>query len=166
MTAFRGMQAVQIRPVGPVPPERYRVLYKLPSLRLTQHGQVVRVEQTTVDMLLPAGYPREGPYLTTTEPVFHPNFGPHVCIADQWSPGDSLVDLVVDIADLLQYQRYSTQSPINRPAARWAWENAAHFPLGLVDLRPDPPEEPVFGQGTEPTRTDAAAAPRPGEVMS
>jgi hypothetical protein len=164
MTAFHGEQAVQIRPVGPVPPERYRVVYRLPSLRLTQQGKVVRVEETTVDLLLPVGYPREKPYITTTEPVFHPNFGAHVCVVDHWSPGDSFVDLVADIADLLQYRRYSTRSPINRPAAQWAGENAAHFPLGLVDLRPAPTEA-APGQDTKPARTEGAAAPDSRKVM-
>jgi len=135
MTAFAEDPAVQITPVGPVPPERYRITYSLPSLRLTQHGQVVRVEETTVNILLPAGYPRDKPYVTTTEPVFHPNFGPHVCIADYWVPGHSLVDLVVEIADLLQFRRYSTKGPINQVAAQWAHENASRFPLGSVEPR-------------------------------
>jgi len=127
-------------PVGPVPPERYRLTFAVPSLRLTQSGQVVRAAKTTVDMLLPAGYPRERPYLTTTEPVFHPNFGPHVCIADTWTPADSLVHLVVELAALLQYQQYSTKSPINRVAAQWAAQNPAHLPLGAARLTPADPE--------------------------
>jgi hypothetical protein len=154
MTAFHGEDAVRIRPLGPVPPERYRVVYALPSLRLTQHRQVVRVDETTVDILLPAGFPRERPYVTTTEPVFHPNFGPHVCIADYWTPADSLVDLVVQIADLLQYRRYSTGSPLNGVAAQWAHANSAHFPLGSVELRLAPPEALAPEQGTEPADTE------------
>lgn len=134
--AFAGHPHVRVQPLGPLPPERYQIVCNVPGLRLDPDKRVVRVYQHVVDLYLPAGYPREKPYATTAAPVFHPNFGAHVCIADFWSPSQSLVDVVVQIADMLQYRLYNVRSPLNAVAAKWVTENMHQVPVGNVDTLP------------------------------
>lgn len=138
--AFAGHPHVVVQPNGPFPPERYRVVYNVTGLHQTPDNALVRVGQHVVDITLPGGYPREKPYCTTVSPVFHPNFGNYICIADFWSPGQALVDVVVQIGDMLQYKLYNTSSPLNALAARWAVENIAHLPIGTHELLPMEPE--------------------------
>jgi len=85
---------------------------------------------------LPPEYPREKPYLTTNYPVFHPNFGAYVCIADFWSPSQSLVDILVEVGDMLQWRLFNVKSPLNAVAARWSEENGWQLPVGNVDVLP------------------------------
>lgn len=125
---------VTITPIGPAPASKYQVIYRLPSLRLDEHGQPVRTQQTVVTITLPMGYPREKPHAETLDPVFHPNFGAYICIADFWAPGQSLADVVVNIGDMLQFKKYNIRSPLNAIAAEWANENADDLPLADVSL--------------------------------
>ena len=140
MTGFAGHPYVTVEPVGPMPPERYRVIYGVPGLRLDAANQVQRVSQHVVDIHLPVGYPREKPYCTVAEPVFHPNFGAHICIADFWSASQSLLDVIVQIGDMLQYKLFNTRSPLNAVAARWVVEHVNELPLASLDLFPLEPE--------------------------
>lgn len=134
--AFAGHPHIKVDPVGPLPPERYRIIYKVPGLTLTPDRRPARTQQTVVDVFLPAGYPREKPYLTTLTPVFHPNFGAHICIADFWSPSQSLLDIVVQVGDMLQWRTYNVRSPLNAVAANWAQENTHQLPVGNADVTP------------------------------
>ena len=138
VVAYAGHPAVRIATIGPLPPERYRIAYSVPSLTLSADRRPTRTSQTVVDVYLPPAYPREKPYLTTLTPVFHPNFGAHVCIADFWSPSQSLLDIVVQVGDMLQWRTYNVRSPLNAVAANWARGNAHQLPVGNVDITPLP----------------------------
>jgi hypothetical protein len=141
MAAFAGHPNIRIEAVGASPPERYRLVYNVPGLWLdSDSGNVAIRQQHVVDMYLPPEYPRDKPYCTTPNPVFHPNFGNYVCIADHWSPGQALVDVVVQIGDMLQYRTYNTDSPLNALAARWVTVNPGQVPLANIDLLPREPE--------------------------
>jgi ubiquitin-protein ligase len=141
LTAFAGHPAVSLEPVGIFPPERYRVIYRVPGLWLdTTTNSIRRADQHLVGIFLPAAYPRDKPYCTTPQPVFHPNFGNYICIADFWSPSQTLVDVVVEIGDLLQYKLFNTRSPLNAVAAKWVTEHLDEVPLGTVELLPQEPE--------------------------
>lgn len=133
---FDGDEAIVIQPEGVVPPEKYTVIYRIPSLRLSQSNEVVEVNQTVIQISLPATYPRERPYVTTVDPVFHPNFGldNSVCIADHWTPSLSLADIVVRVGEMLQMMQYNIQSPLNAAAAEWAVLHRDKFPLSHVAL--------------------------------
>lgn len=146
-TAFAGHPNIHIQPLGPLPPERYRVTYSVPGLALTPDRRPARTRQTTVDIFLPAAYPREKPYLTALNPVFHPNFGAHVCIADFWSPSQSLVDIVVQVGDMLQWRTFNVRSPLNAVAANWAVENGHQIPVGNSDVSPLPSNDIHIGNG-------------------
>lgn len=134
--AFSGHPAVRVEPVGPPPAERYRVFYNLPGLMMSPDRRLVRAYSHVVDVTLPGGYPRQQPYCVPITPVFHPNISAHVCIADHWSPSQSLVDVVVQIGQMLQYQLYNVRSPLDAVAARWVGENLHQLPVGNVQVRP------------------------------
>ncbi len=136
VTSFAGHPAVRVIPVGPIPPERYRIVYSVPSLTLSPDRRPTRTSQTIVDIYLPPGYPREKPYLTTLAPVFHPNFGAHICIADYWSPSQALLEIVIQVGDMLQWRTYNVRSPLNAVAGNWARENTHQLPVGNVDVMP------------------------------
>jgi ubiquitin-protein ligase len=158
--AFAGHPAVTITPVPPTPPERYRVVYNVPALALAPDRRPHRVHQTIVDIFLPPEYPREKPYLTTSYPVFHPNFGAHVCIADYWSPSQSLVDIVVEVGDMLQWRVFNVRSPLNAVAANWSAENAWQLPVGNVDVMPLRDDTMLLGRVRERSAGEDDHEPR------
>jgi len=133
---FDGDPNIIIQPNGALPPERYTVIYKVPSLRLSSTNSVVVVDQTVIQVVLPATYPKERPFVSSIDLVFHPNFGmdQSVCIADWWSPARSLADIFVEIGDMLQMRKYNVQSPLNAQAAEWSVINESTLPIGQVDL--------------------------------
>lgn len=134
--AFAGHPNINVAVVGAVPPERYRILYRVPGLMLAEDSRPTRTAQTIVDVYLPPDYPRVQPYLTAATPVFHPNFGSHVCIADYWAASQTLVDIVVQVGEMIQWRTYNTRSPLNAIAARWAVENTTQLPVGNLDVVP------------------------------
>lgn len=131
---FDGHPYVIVQPIGTLPPEHYRVIYKVPSLRLDASNRPIISEQTVVDFKLPLNYPREKPHAVALERVFHPNFGDYVCIADFWSPSQKLVDIILDVGEMLQWQKYNIQSPLDAVAADWANKHINDLPVGNVDL--------------------------------
>ena len=131
---FDGNISIKVDPLGTVPPERYRITYQVPSLRLDVSNKPIVNNVTVVDIDLPIGYPRDKPHAVAHGNVFHPNFGDYICIADFWSPAQSLADIVLDIGNMLQWQKFNIQSPLNAVAADWAVKNADSIPVGDVDL--------------------------------
>lgn len=138
--AFDASPYVSIEVIGSLPPERYRVTYRVPGLRVNTFGQALRVHEHTFEITLPAAYPRQQPYAVPLTPVFHPNVSAHVCIADFWSPSQSLLDTVVQIADMIQYRLYNINSPLDAVAARWVEQNGHQIPVGRIQIRPGDPE--------------------------
>ena len=120
--------------MGVMPPEKYRVVYQVPSLRLDPQNRPIVTNITVVDFELPSGYPKDKPRAVASEAVFHPNFGEYVCIADFWSPTQSLVDIILEVGAMLQWQKYNILSPLNAVAANWASEQRENLPVGEIDL--------------------------------
>lgn len=131
---FEGDPNITIIPLGAMPPERYQIVYRVPSLRIAEDGDPVRSDLTVVTLTLPADYPRGKPYAESMDAVFHPNFGHYVCIADFWAPGQTLGDIVANIADMLQFRKYNIRSPLNAIAAEWANAHAASLPIGNIQI--------------------------------
>jgi ubiquitin-protein ligase len=131
--AFDGDPRVKVIPLGTAPFEKYRIAYiGVPSLRQNQGGQPMLVEQTVVDIELPAGYPKM-PLIAKTaggDVVFHPNFNAEkICVADFWAPSIRLVDMVIKIGNMLQYVDYNILSPLNAVAAEWTQDHKSELPL-------------------------------------
>jgi len=141
---FDGHPYIHLTPIGAMPPEKYQIIYDVPTLRLDEQNRPVVISRTIVTLNLPLGYPKEKPHAVSHEPIFHPNFGDYICIADFWSPAQSLADIVLDIGQMLQWQKYNVQSPLNAIAADWAVRNPNDIPVGNYD---------VFAQTSMPTVT-------------
>ena len=123
------------------PPERYRFALAVRGLAALQDA-VVEKDSHLVEVYLTLSYPRQAPQCRMLTPVFHPNIAPHaVCIGDHWSAGQSLVEVVVRIAEMIAFQSYNVKSPLNGAAARWAEEHADRLPVDATDLRSALPPE-------------------------
>lgn len=131
---FDGHPFITVEPVGSMPPEKYQLIFDVPTLRLDAQNRPVISERTFVTLNLPMGYPKEKPHAVSHEEIFHPNFGDYICIADFWSPAQTLAEIVLDIGEMLQWQKYNIQSPLNAIAADWAVKNGSELPIGRIDL--------------------------------
>jgi len=130
-----GNPYVKVRPIKGNPPERYAVTYHVPGLFWnTARNAVERRDTHVIEVDLHADYPRLKPKCTVITPIFHPNFGKWVCIGDYWAAGETLVDVLIQIGDMIQYKVYNVKSPLNPVAARWAMENNHLLPVGNIDL--------------------------------
>lgn len=126
-----GNEYVTVEPLQGDPPWRYRVTYNLNGLVWDELSQQPRLAgRHVVEIVLPTGYPKQPPRCTMVTPAWHPNIGDYVCIGDFWSPGVTLVDIIVHIADMIQYRSYNLNSPVNKDAATWARRNTKSFPIG------------------------------------
>jgi ubiquitin-protein ligase len=131
---FSGHPHVHVEPIGPArPPEAYRLTLRVRGLRLNGN-QPVSVDEHQLEIRLPMSYPREKPLCTPLTPVFHPNIKDYYCIQDYWAAGQTLVDTIAKISDMIQYKVYNPASPLDALAARWATQNSGLFPLGHVSL--------------------------------
>jgi len=134
---------IQIEGVSGNPPDRYRLVLQVRSLQ--RDGETVRyADSHRVEINLPGTYPRDPPYCRMLTPVFHPNIEPHaICVGDHWSAGESLVNLIQRIGEMLAFQCYNVKSPLNGDAARWVEENLVHLPVDhqefFLDLDEPPP---------------------------
>jgi ubiquitin-protein ligase len=137
-----GHPYIKVEPQDGNPPEHYLVTYKVKGLKLDQQqGCPVETNFQQVEIYLTSDYPREMPVCKIRTEIFHPNFSSQkVCIGDSWAAGESLVDVIIQIGQMIQYQSYNPKSPLNAVAARWATENEHLFPIGNVDLYQPEPE--------------------------
>lgn len=120
------------------PPEKYLVRFSCRSLIwLKESNQPSYSNRHELQIYLHRDYPRTPPQLIWTTNIFHPNILPPeqnggVCIGS-WSPSETLAQLCLRIAEMLQYKNYSIEDALNKKAADWAEKNIRSFP---VDDRP------------------------------
>jgi ubiquitin-protein ligase len=135
--ALRAHPSIRIRGVSGTPPDRYQIEYKVRSLCETAEGRVVARNEHVAEIYLVLGYPRRAPQCRMLSPVFHPNIAPHaICIGDHWAAGEALLNLILRIGEMLAFQSYNTQSPLNGAAARWVDEHLEQLPIDTTDLSP------------------------------
>jgi ubiquitin-protein ligase len=125
---------IEIEGVVGNPPERYRLKLKVKSLR--EKGEVVEMAaEHRLEVTMPHGYPRDAPLFRMLTPVFHPNIAPHtVCIGDHWTAGESIDHLIQRVGEILAYQSYNTQSPLNGRAAQWVDEHRDRLPIDAEEF--------------------------------
>jgi ubiquitin-protein ligase/ribosomal protein S27E len=137
--AFRDFPPIRVVSTEGDPPEVYQIEYRVKGLdRPAKKKQtpVVR-EQHLVEVRLTSEYPRTTPQCRMLTPVFHPNIDPsHICVGDHWTAGERLVDLAVRIGEMLAYQAYNIQSPLDAEAAMWADLNVHQLPTDTRSMRP------------------------------
>jgi ubiquitin-protein ligase len=118
------------------PPEKY--IFEIRVRGLVPQDQEAPPRTGTVhraEVFLPLDYPRRPPFCRMVTPVFHPNIDPQkICIGDHWSAGQSLAQMVIQIAEMICFQSYNVKSPLNAEAAAWAEQNLARLPLQRGDL--------------------------------
>ncbi|MBN2711967.1 MAG: hypothetical protein JXR97_05965 [Planctomycetes bacterium] len=135
-TAFSGNTRIRIlRTVGQ-PPEKYQVEYLVTSMQKDAQTQKLKQHNSFIaEISLTGSYPRMAPQCKMITPVFHPNIAPHaICIGDHWAAGETLVNLIVRIGEMLSFQSYNIKSPLNGQAARWCEENQGLLPLDTFDF--------------------------------
>src|SRR4051812_33346887 len=133
---FSGHPHVRVEPLGTrLPPENYHVEFQLPGLYLEGEQPNYR-DAHTVEIMLPREYPAEKPHCVPLTPIFHPNIRDYFCLADYWAAGQTLVDMIVKIGDMIQWRTYNPASPLDAIAARWAiqQEPTGIFPISKIDL--------------------------------
>lgn len=134
---FDHFEPIRVTPSGGEPPERYRVDYFLSGLDRGRNGKPQPRSEHSVEIQLPADYPRVAPLCKMLTPVFHPNIDPsHICVGDHWTAGERLVDLIVRIGEMLAYQAYNIRSPLDAEAAMWADLNPQNLPTDARNLLP------------------------------
>jgi len=132
---FTGHDYVEVVALYGNPPEAYEVIYRVPGLRLDKAtNRPMRVTEHRARIYLHQNYPREKPKCVMETEIFHPNFGPYICIDDYWAAGETIADIIIQIGQMIQYQNYNPKSPLDAVASRWAEQNRHLFPIGNVDL--------------------------------
>jgi ubiquitin-protein ligase len=154
---FTGHPFISIKETFGVPAEKYRIIYKIEGLQQT--GKAIEAKnEHIVEILLPPGYPESPPYCKSVSPIFHPNFDADIIdIKEQWSKGMPLADLVVQIGEMIAFQKYSTSQAVNTEAGKWADRNSSILPLSTVDLRRVQPRPRVPGPAPVEIRTESGA---------
>jgi ubiquitin-protein ligase len=134
---FAGSELIKVKPLAGDPPEAYQVEYSVRSLERGRGGKPVARDKHLVEIRLTSDYPRLSPQCKMLTPVFHPNIDPTtICVGDHWTAGERLVDLTVRIGEMLAYQAYNIQSPLDAEAAMWADLNQPKLPIDPRPLRP------------------------------
>ena len=132
--AFKSHPHIFIKDVFGNPPERYLIEYKVTGL-VMENENIEKRNSHIVEIILPSEYPGIEPICRMSSPVFHPNIDSNkICIADYWAAGESLVDVIVRIGEIISYQNYNIKSPLNGEAAKWAGQNISRFPIDIAEL--------------------------------
>ena len=147
---------IEIEGASGNPPDRYRLLLKVKSLR--ERGDAIETAtEHRLEVTMPRGYPRDAPILRMLTPVFHPNIAPHaVCIGDHWSAGESIDLLIQRVGEILAFQSYNTKSPLNGRAAQWIDQHRDQIPVDREEFFLDLAAAPNTDVASA-TRADTAA---------
>jgi ubiquitin-protein ligase len=145
----------KIRLVGTAgtPPQRYHIEYNLKGLEQKADGSIVVRDKHLVEITLLRSYPCLPPFCRMLSPVYHPNIAPHaICIGDYWTACESLVHIIIQIDEMIAFQRYNTRSQLNGQAAKWIEENMVSLPtddspLLLSDYQAPPMSDRKIGGG-------------------
>jgi len=136
-SAFRDFPSIRVTPIAGDPPETYRVDYVIKSFERGPDGQPIPREQHSIEIQLTSDYPRLSPKCKMLTPIFHPNIdAASICVGDHWTAGERLADLVVRIGEMIGYQAYNIQSPLDAEAAMWTDLHRDQLPTDNRDMRP------------------------------
>lgn len=126
-------------------PERYFVIFKnISGIKLnpdsTRENKIIeKINEHKIEIYLHIDYPKVKPQCYMLTDIFHPNFrmaSPNdICIGDFWAPGETLVDIIYQICEMIQFKNYNVTSPLNGVAAKWARENENLFPIDNKEIR-------------------------------
>jgi len=119
------------------PPEKYLIRFTCKGVeRVTPAGKPILRETHEVRIYLHAEYPLKQPQLKWLTPIFHPNI--HVtgavCIGAWW-PAKTLDELLLTLAEMVQFKNFDPKDPMNSKAAAWALRNKRLFPIDKRGLK-------------------------------
>jgi len=135
--AFATFPLIHVHEAAGNPPDEYQVEYFIKGLERGKDGKPIPRDEHRVEIKLTADYPRVGPLCKMLTPIFHPNIDPAtICIGDHWTAGERLASLVVRIGEMIAYQAYNIQSPLDAEAAMWADLNGDKLPVDTRNLHP------------------------------
>jgi ubiquitin-protein ligase len=134
---FGSHPRIRVTPVAGNPPERYRVEYMIRGLERRTDGTLVVRTSHTMEISLPAEYPRLPAACKMLTPVFHPNIDTFtVCTSDFHAAQETLADLIVRVGQMIAFQKHNVKSPLNAEAAMWCEQNRGRLPVDPSDLYP------------------------------
>ena len=135
--AFQKFPLIRVHSAVGSPPDVYQIVYNVRGLARGPNGQPVLRDGHVAEIQLTREYPRQSPKCRMLTPIFHPNIEPAtICVGDHWTASERLVDLVIRIGELITYQAYNIQSPLDGEAAMWADNNGGQLPVDRRDLHP------------------------------
>jgi len=129
------IEVVELNNVG----DKYCVFYKCKGLVwLPNRPRPSVITKHAMEIYLHVNYPRMPPRLQWLTDIFHPNILPPsrnggICIGN-WTPAETLDQLVLRIGEMVQYKNYSTKDALNLEAAMWAEQNQAALPVDVTPL--------------------------------
>jgi ubiquitin-protein ligase len=135
--------------VAGMPPDKYIITFTCKGIaRINDDGTPIASDFHRVSMYISRDFPRREPYLKWLTPIWHPNIQhkePYrVCINKEqnYNSTTRLNDLVVMLAEMVQYKRYHAiwkrPYPYDKEVADWVLRYAE--PRGIVG--PDKPFDP------------------------
>ena len=134
---FANHPAVVVRPMSGDPPDKYRVYYTLSGLERRADGSLLVRREHSMEIVLPAEYPRQPAACRMLTPVFHPNIDTFtVCTSDFHAAQETLVDLIVRVGQMIGFQKHNVKSPLNAEAEIWCEQNLSRLPVDASDLYP------------------------------
>jgi ubiquitin-protein ligase/DNA-directed RNA polymerase subunit RPC12/RpoP len=135
--AFAESPHIRIHTATGNPPDVYQVEYTLRGLERGQADEPIVREKHLVEIRLTADYPRVAPVCRMLTPIFHPNIDPAtICVGDHWAAGERLAALVIRIGEMIAYQAYNIQSPLDAEAAMWADLHPDKLPVDSRNFHP------------------------------
>ncbi|HWE03427.1 MAG TPA: hypothetical protein VG326_13565 [Tepidisphaeraceae bacterium] len=133
--SFAYHPSVGIAPLRGDPPYEYQVDFRVRTLMLNEAGDLQYVDEVSMHVWLPPGFPNQPPVVRPMAAVFHPNIAwEGVYLTRPWQTSDTLVDHIARVGDLLAYRSYDPESVVNAVAIDWLAENHGMLPL---DARAD-----------------------------
>jgi ubiquitin-protein ligase len=133
------------------PPEKYLIQFTCKGVeKVKPNGDPIYREEHEVSVYLHAEYPLKQPQLKWLTPIFHPNI--HVtgavCIGAWW-PAKTLDELLLTLAEMVQYKNFDPKDPMNSKAAAWALRHKSIFPIDRRELKGQSLEDLILLGETE-----------------
>ena len=135
--AFDSFPLIRPTGIGGNPSDVYQVEYLIRGLERSKAGAPSVREHHRVEIRLTSDYPRLAPQCRMLTPIFHPNIdATTICVGDHWTAGERLAQLIVRIGEMIAYQAYNIQSPLDAEAAMWADLHQNELPIDTRNLHP------------------------------
>ncbi len=115
------------------PPEKYEITYHLKGIGLQKNGKITELNEHSVFIKIPFGFPYFPPSCTPQSATFHPAFDQAaICIGEYWNKDRKLSELIIYIGRMIVGEIYPTENTFNEAAARWYQKNDKALPFQKV----------------------------------